>query len=297
MPRVSVIIPAYNSVPYISSAIDSALNQTYRDYEVIVVDDGSTDKTAEVIASYSSKIRCFSQANAGVSSARNRGLSESSGEFIAYLDGDDVWYPQKLERQVAFLDAHAECGLVHSDVTVIDEQESVIHARFNVETARPIPSGYCRQDLLRRCHIQIPSVIERRRCIDDIGGFDERLIATEDYLHWIMVALKGWAFGYINEPLAKYRWRRGSVMSNKRLVLEDHVRMFGVILPALYVKQSNSIDQRIMRQRLTQAERDLAYMDRVEGDLRSARQRLMRLIQCSPFQYKIYLDLVKTYLR
>jgi glycosyltransferase involved in cell wall biosynthesis len=175
---------------WVSAAIDSVLSQGYRDYEVIVIDDGSTDRTADVIESYGRKIRCIYQTNAGVSNARNRGLSASTGEFIAYLDADDMWYSKKLECQIAFLDAHPECGLVHSDVTVIDERDKVIRARFNVETARPIPSGYCRQDLLRRCHIQVPSVVERRKCIEEVGGFDERFMATEDYLHWIMVSLR-----------------------------------------------------------------------------------------------------------
>jgi len=265
MPRVSVIIPAYNSMPWVSAAIDSVLSQGYRDYEVVVIDDGSTDKTADVLESYGRKIRCMHQANAGVSNARNRGLSVSTGEFIAYLDADDMWYSQKLESQIAFLDAHPQCGLVHSDVTVVDEQDKVIRARFNVETARPIPSGYCRQDLLRRCHIQVPSVIERRECIEEVGGFDEQFMATEDYLHWIMVSLKGWEFGYINEPLAKYRWRPGSVSSNKRLFLEEYGKMFGVLLPALYENRPQSSDLAIIRQRFLQVERELAYMDCIEG--------------------------------
>ena len=102
MPRVSVIIPAYNSMQWVSAAIDSVLNQGYRDYEVVVIDDGSTDQTADVLESYGRKIRCIYQANAGVSNARNRGLSVSTGEFIAYLDADDMWYSQKLECQIAF---------------------------------------------------------------------------------------------------------------------------------------------------------------------------------------------------
>jgi glycosyltransferase involved in cell wall biosynthesis len=297
MPRVSVIIPAFNSVLWVSAAIDSVLSQGYRDYEVVVVDDGSTDRTAAVLESYGKKIRCIYQANAGVSSARNRGLSESTSEFIAYLDADDMWYSQKLDRQIAFLDAHPNCGLVHSDVTIIDEQDKVIRARFNVETARPIPSGYCLQDLLRHCHIQVPSVVERRACIEEVGGFDEQFMATEDYLHWIMVSLKGWEFGYINEPLAKYRWRPGSVSSNKRLFLDEYRKMFGVLLPALYENRPKSPDLAIIRKRFLQVERELAYMDCVEGQLRSARQRLMRLIQRSPLQYNLYWDLAKTYLR
>ncbi len=297
MPRVSVIIPAHNSMQWVAAAIDSVLSQGYRDHEVIVIDDGSTDKTADVLESYGRRIRCIYQSNAGVSNARNRGVSVSSGEFIAYLDADDMWYSHKLECQIAFLDAHLKCGLVHSDVTVIDEQNRIIRARFNLETARPVPSGHCRQDLLRRCHIQVPSVIERRKCIEEVGGFNEQFMAIEDYLHWIMVSLKGWEFGYINEPLAKYRWRPGSVSANKRLFLEEYGKMFGVLLPSLYEDRPQSPDVAIVRKRFLQVERELAYMDCMEGYLSSARHRLMRLIQRSPFQGNLYWDLAKTYLR
>src|SRR5207245_1158742 len=155
-------------------------------------------KTCDVVASFGQKIRYFYQANKGLSAARNLGLSRASGDLIAYLDADDMWYPHKLERQVAFLNAHAESGLVHSDVTVIDEVDQVIHRRFNRETGRPVPQGFCLMDLLRRCHVQIPSVLERRINIERVGAFDERLKSLEDYFRWITLAMEGMAFGYID---------------------------------------------------------------------------------------------------
>jgi glycosyltransferase involved in cell wall biosynthesis len=115
MPRVSVIIPTFNCARFLGRAIETALTQTYRDYELIVVDDGSTDETREVVASFGSKLRYLYQPNGGVYSARNLALSSANGELVAYLDADDMWYPHKLDTQVAFLDAHKECGLVHSD--------------------------------------------------------------------------------------------------------------------------------------------------------------------------------------
>src|SRR5678815_4002115 len=113
MPRVSVIIPTFNCARFLCQAINSALSQTYTDYEIIVVDDGSTDETGNLITQYGSKIVYLYQSNGGVSSARNLALSRSSGEFIAYLDADDLWYPKKKKKQVAFLDSHKECGFVH----------------------------------------------------------------------------------------------------------------------------------------------------------------------------------------
>jgi glycosyltransferase involved in cell wall biosynthesis len=281
----------------VGRAVESVLSQTYRDYEVIVVDDGSTDATAEIVASYGRKVRYIYQANSGVSAARNRALSESSGVFVAYLDADDLWCPQKLDRQMQFFDMHAECGLLHSDVSVIDEQDEVIHASFNVETVRPVPQGYCTEDLLRRCHIQTPTVVERRECIEEVGGFDERLPVTQDYMHWLQIALKGWAVGYIDEPLAKYRWRAGSLMSSKRRVLEDHARMFGTLLPKQYPNYTLSHEAKaIIHDRYMSAERELAYLDRLDGRHENARRRLIALIRQSPLDLRLYVSWAKTYL-
>lgn len=297
MPRVSIVIPTFNCARYIRSAVESVLNQAYRDYEIIVVDDGSTDETADIVARYGDKVRYFYQANSGVSAARNRALKTATGAFVAYLDADDLWYPQKLARQIQFFDAHADCGLLHSDVSVIDEQDQMIYARFNAQTSRAIPQGCCKHDLLRRCHIQTPTVMERRECIEKIGGFDERLLVGEDYMHWIMVAWEGWTFGYIDEPLAKYRWRTGSLMSSKRRMLEDHAQMFGTLLPNRYAGHPRSHEARlIIRDRFVSAERELAYLDRVEGHHERARRRLMGLIRRSPFEAVLYVDLAKTYL-
>ncbi len=230
MPRVSVIMPTFNCARFLGRALESIFAQTFTDYEVIVANDGSTDHTREVIAPYSGKITYLYQPNRGPSAARNLALSKASGEFIAYLDADDMWYPHRLERQVAFLDAHRECGIVHSDFSTINETDRVIHHRFNHEPPREVPQGACAMDLLRRCHIQIPTVIERRDCLQTIGQFDERLRMAEDYHHWILLAMEGYAVGYIDEPLAMYRWRGGSASSSQRCVSEGLLRMLGILL-------------------------------------------------------------------
>jgi glycosyltransferase involved in cell wall biosynthesis len=294
VPRVSVIIPTFNCAAYLGCAIDSVLRQSYRDYEIIVVDDGSTDGTPALALAYGKKIRYLYQDNCGVSAARNRALKDSNGELFAYLDADDVWYPQKLARQIEFLDAHDDCGLLHSDVSVIDEHDRVIYTRFNAETGRSVPQNHCKRDILLRCHVQTPTVIERRQCVEKVGGFNENLPVTQDYMHWILIALEGWTFGYIDEPLAKYRWRAGSLMSSKRRVLEDHARMFGRFLPDQYRGHADSPElNRIIQNRFVEAERELAYLDRIEGRSQNARRRLMALIQRAPLEVGVYVDLAK----
>ncbi len=297
MPRVSVIIPSYNCASYLGRAIDSARAQTYKDCEILIVDDGSTDNTKDVAMQYGRKVTYLYQQNRGVSAARNHAISKSSGELLAYLDADDMWYPEKLERQVAFLDAHQDCGMVHSEMSVINEQDEILHVRFYEETKRSVPQGHCIQQLLMRCHIQPLTVVERRRSFDRVGGFDERLLVAEDYLHWIMIAAEGQAVGYLAEPLGKYRWRTGSLIGNKLQLLEQYVRLFDILLhEKLIASRHGAKCVDILRSRSYLVQRELAYLDRIDGRRESAQRRLANLIKESPRQFELYVDLVKAYL-
>ncbi len=295
MPRVSVIIPTFNSARFLGQAISTALSQTYTDYEVIVVDDGSTDGTRDVIAQFGAKIHYLYQPNRGLSSARNLALSKASGEFIAYLDADDMWYPHKLEKQVIFLDAYKECGLVHTEMTTIDEMDKPIHLQFNEESRREIPQGHWTMDLLQRCHIQIATVLERRECIERIGKFDERLKTVQDYLHWILVPMEGMAFGYIPEPLAMYRWRAGSLSSSQVRVLEDYLVMYHILLgdKCLALRCGQEAAD-IVHDRLYALGRELAYLHRIEGRTDQSFRHVINLIWKWPVRIDLYVDLLKT---
>ena len=297
MPRVSVIIPSYNCARYLGRAIDSARAQTYKDYEILVVDDGSTDDTKDVAMQYGRKVTYLYQQNRGVSAARNHAISKASGELLAYLDADDMWYPEKLERQVAFLDAHQECGMVHGEMSVINEQDEILHLRFYEETKRDVPQGYCVPKLLMRCHIQTLTVVERRSSFDRVGVFDDRLPIVQDYLHWIMIAAEGQAVGYLAEPLGKYRWRTGSLIGNYPRLLEDYVRIFDILLREKPIASRHGDDcAAIIRARLYLVQRELAYLDRIHGRGDSAKRRLTNLIKERPWQFELYVDLVKAYL-
>ncbi len=297
MPRVSVIIPTFNCAPFLGRALNSVFTQTFTDYEIIVADDGSTDDTQAMVARYGTKINYLYQPNRGPSAARNLALSKASGEFIAYLDADDMWYPHKLERQVAFMDVHQECGIVHSDFTIIDETDRVIRRRFNHEPPREIPQGACIMDLLRRCHIQIPTVLERHECLRKVGQFDERLKGVEDYNRWILLAMEGFEVGYIDEALAMYRWTPGSLSSSQRRMLEGFLRIFEILLHEKSLAAccgERAVE--IVRSRIYTHQRDLAYLDRIEGHPEGARRRLLLLIREWPFRTELYVDLLKSVL-
>jgi glycosyltransferase involved in cell wall biosynthesis len=245
---------------------------------------------------YDKSVSYIYQQNQGASSARNAAVARGTGEFIAYLDADDVWSPDKLIRQVEYLDAHPLCGLVHTEVSVIDEQDQVLHARFNQETNRAVPQGKCVRDILLRSHIQTLTVMERRRAFDSANGFDLRLPVAQDYLHWILVVLHGFEVGYLAEPLGQYRWRAGSLMSSQRRLLEDFARIYEIVLVEEGVEQTHGSDmRRLVNERLYDTQRRLAYLERRECLATLARQRLRRLIRRWPHKFALYLDLVKTY--
>lgn len=296
MPRVSVVIPTFNCERFIGRTVGSALRQTYRDYEIIVVDDGSTDGTQAVLAEYGRALHYIKQANQGASAARNAALSRATGEYIAYLDADDLWHPEKLAHQVEYLDAYPSCGFVHTEVAVIDEQDSVLYARFNEETGRTVPQGKCLRDILQRSHIQTLTVLERRSAFDRAGNFDLRLPVAQDYLHWIQVALQGYEVGYLSEPLGQYRWRAGSLMSSQRRLLGDFTKIYEILLAEHRLEEVHGSEvRRLIDTQLYTNQRQLAYLERLECSGAVARRRLRQLVQQWPFRLELYLDLAKSY--
>jgi hypothetical protein len=272
------------------------LRQTYCDYEVIVVDDGSTDDTQKLMLGYGGLVRYLYQENQGASAARNLAIARSGGEYIAYLDADDLWSPDKLARQVEYLDANPAIGFVHTDVSVIDEQDLILHFRFNQETGRAVPQGRCVRDVLRRSHIQTLTVLERRTAFDKAGSFDLRLPVAQDYLHWILVALAGYEIGYLPEPLGQYRWRAGSLMSSQRRLLNDFIGIYEALLTEQHIEQTHGSEiGEIVKEQLYATQRQLAYVERRECSAAVARRRLLNLIQRWPLRLELYGDLLKTY--
>jgi glycosyltransferase involved in cell wall biosynthesis len=180
---VSVIIPTYNRGWILAEAIDSVLAQDYSDYELIVVDDGSTDATAAVLDAYGSRIRVCRQNNRGVSAARNAGIGAASAELIAFLDSDDLWLPSKLGQQVAFFNRHP-------DALVCQTEEIWIRngVRVNPKKRHRKPSGTIFEPSLELCLVSPSAVMIRRSVFDQVGLFDESLPACEDYDLWLRVS-------------------------------------------------------------------------------------------------------------
>lgn len=208
MPEVSVIIPTYNRRDFISEALASVLAQSYHDFEVIVVDDGSTDDTREVVQAFP-EVRYLYQENRGVSAARNHGVAVSSGRLLAFLDSDDVWQPRKLQTQVAFFAARPEARICQS------EEIWLRHGvRVNLHNKHRKPSGDIFARSLQLCLVSPSAVMLRRELFEETGGFDESLPACEDYDLWLRIAVKE-PVHLLEEPLVIKRGGHADQLSHR----------------------------------------------------------------------------------
>lgn len=182
-PLVTAIIPTYNRAWAIIRALDSVLEQTYPALEIIVVDDGSTDNTAEVLAPYLEKITLLSTNNSGVSAARNVGIKKSTGKFVAFLDSDDQWTPDKIDCQVDFFHKHPEAMICQTEEIWIRKGK-----RVNPKFKHKKPSGMIFEPSLELCLVSPSAVMMRREFFDIKGFFNENLPACEDYDLWLRTA-------------------------------------------------------------------------------------------------------------
>lgn len=181
-PKVSVIIPTYNREKFIGAAIKSVLDQTYKDFEIIVIDDGSTDGTADVVKEFNSeKIRYIYQSNQGRSRARNHALELAQGRYIAFLDSDDMYLPEKLGMQVDFMDRRPDCGMVYTSAYCIDENGNSLPHVYEAKV-----SGWIYKDIafFVPVTITLPTVMARHEVFEAVGGFDENMERFEDTDMW-----------------------------------------------------------------------------------------------------------------
>ncbi len=222
MTNVSVIIPTHNRADVLGRAIASVLAQTLSDLELIVVDDGSTDRTPEVLAGFDDpRLTGMHQENKGVSAARNRGIAASRGRFIALLDSDDTWMPDKLEKQVRFM---AESGM---EICQTDEIWIRNGVRVNPRFKHAKPAGWFLERSLELCLVSPSCVMFSRKLWDELGPFDERLPACEDYSLWLRVGVR-YPVGLVPEPLVIKTGGHADQLS-RRIIGLDLYRVYAMI--------------------------------------------------------------------
>jgi len=237
IPKVSVVIPTYNCAQYIAEAIESVLNQTYKDFEIIVIDDGSTDNTQEIIKPYLNKIKYIYQQNSGPSAARNRGIKEANGEYIAFLDADDIWLPQKLELQIKFMETYFNIGLTFTDMSFFSDKKGIIKNSFlkNMKIFNKLCvqslSSYEKKfsekifnALIEENFIPTPSVIVKKQCFNKVGLFDETLFVVEDRDMWLRISLF-YDVGFINKPLVLRRFHKKNISVDVEPIFKSRLKV------------------------------------------------------------------------
>jgi glycosyltransferase involved in cell wall biosynthesis len=207
LPIVSIVIPAYNSEKYIKAAIDSALAQTYPAIEVIVVDNGSSDRTGAIARSYGDKIVYSNHPGHSLAGGRNIGIEMSRGEFVALLDSDDLFLPEKIERQAKYLIANPQCGVSYCSVWHFQETDPnvMLTLKSDFYSGKEVFPH-----LLRKNFIIPLSVVFRKSAIMSVGLFDEHRRRSEDWEYWLRLSYHGVQFCYLPETLAKCRLHLGS---------------------------------------------------------------------------------------
>jgi glycosyltransferase involved in cell wall biosynthesis len=207
MSKVSIIIPAFNQGRYLAQAIESALNQTHKDLEVVVVDDGSTDNTSDIAANYipDSRFQFIRQPNRGVGAARNRGIEESSGVYLTFLDSDDYFHPEKVEKQAQIMDENDSLGFVYCDIITVDGESTPVATQYSVGAVRRELSGNIFNSLMLGGYFPPHTVMVRRSALLSAGIFDLELGGHADYDLWLRLAGRGETAYYLDKKLAYYR--------------------------------------------------------------------------------------------
>jgi len=203
---VSVVIPCYNDARFLPRALKSVFTQTHREWEILLVDDGSTDDTPRIAAACGDRIRYFRRENRGAGAARNLGIGEARGEFVAFLDADDIWYPPKLELQLELFSRRPELGLVYTDCHSIDETGAV--TGFYLKR-RPSPRRDPAEELFIRDYMPNSTIVCRRSCFDKIGLIDTSIRLGEDEELKIRLADR-FPVGHLGRPLAAWRQHPGN---------------------------------------------------------------------------------------
>ncbi|MDP8217560.1 MAG: glycosyltransferase [Candidatus Theseobacter exili] len=235
MNNVSVIIPSFNREYFLKEAIESVLSQKHIDFELIVVDDGSNDQTKQLLSSYNSSLIYIHQKNKGVSSARNAGIKQSQGKYIAFLDSDDLWLPGKLKAQTEWMNSNTDYAACQTEEMWIRNGKRVNPCKHHKKK-----SGYIFKDCLPLCIVSPSAVMIRRRIFDDVGLFDESMPVCEDYDLWIRIASNN-LIGLIDTP---YILKRGghSDQLSKSIWGMDRFRVSSLV-KALKIGKLNDIQR------------------------------------------------------
>jgi glycosyltransferase involved in cell wall biosynthesis len=291
-PLVSVIIPAYNDAAFIGQALRSVLAQSYRPLDIVVVDDGSTDSTVAIVRETCSEARVLQQANAGAAVARNRGLAEARGDYVAFLDADDIWHPRKTELELAHLRSCPTCIATYCRKIELrgDAAAPAWTEAPSAELARvsedPLESGWLYLELLRNAAIQTSTIMVARGVLDRVGRFDESLRKGQDLEFWLRLSRLG-KIHMLDGELSAYRVHGASIshkpmpINYQALVMERSVGMLGPSDPA-----GNSLRPHELERLLASSWFQFAYQHFRAGSFDLCHEAIRRSLQYRPWRWQ-----------
>jgi len=286
-PLVSVVVATYNMGHYLPEAVRSILDQSHRNVEVLVIDDGSTDDTPAVAAALAAdpRVVVHRQPNGGQAKAKNRGIELARGDYIAFLDADDAWLPGKLERQLPLFRGRPEVGVVYSDYENMDEKSQRM----------PKPPGRLRRGqvsgaLLIENFVSFPTAVVRRECIEKLGSFDLTYGMGIDYDLWLRISAH-YEFDFIGDPTVRYRIWSGQMSKNYRKRYESAIR----IMQAFLDRHPRVVPAATVRE--AWAHTYLGRGDSIlwnEKDARSARADYFRALRYQPIYWPVWRAILKS---
>jgi glycosyltransferase involved in cell wall biosynthesis len=285
---VTVVIPAYNGERYVADAVTSAIRQTHPALEIIVVNDGSTDETGNVLAGFGGRIRVVSQANKGLSAARNAGIQGAKGQWIGLLDADDTWRPKKLEYLVAEIQKEPSAGIIFSAVHHWWE-DGTRHQERHRRTDRSCERIF--DDLISKNVILGggSGALVRKACFDEVGLFDETLSSSEDWDMWIRIASR-YKVRYVDEVLVDRRERHDSLSQCTDRMLENDLRV-------LAIREAGLRQAGVSKWQLRQAKASVYCRAGVSffcsGQTDKARQILWQALRQGPFMPNAWVPMLK----
>ena len=289
MPLVSVIIPVYNGERFLRETLESVFAQTFHDYEVVCVDDGSTDGSYALLKQYGARVRVIQQANAGQSAARNEGVRQATGAFVAFLDQDDRWYPFKLEQQVPVLNAEPDVALVHCNYDMMDGDGRVLLAGAALAgQASGLASPLGR--LIGEMLVFPSAMLLRRDVFQRVGGFDPEMRGFEDFDLIARLKQEG-RFVLLNESGMAYRVHAGGFSQTGRAAVIRSRERFLIRMRALYA--GDRVKNALIDRMLAECYSDWGMHDAKDGLPSKGLVKLIQSLQQGPWKFRTYSRLAR----
>jgi glycosyltransferase involved in cell wall biosynthesis len=292
MLKVTVVMPVYNGSRYLSESIESVLAQTFHDYEIVCVDDGSTDDSVALLGAYGQRIRVVRQENAGQSAARNAGVRLARGEYIAFLDQDDVWYPSKLQNQVAVLQAQPDVVLVHCNFDRIDERGQMLERGAGISERMSALASSMGQ-LIGEALIFPSAMMIRKDAYERIGGFHHALQGFEDFDLMARLTQQG-RFVMVEERGMAYRMHGSGFTRTGGIHVIRSRETFLRRMQELY--RGHRTKQAIVTNMLADCYSDWGIHDVRSGNRQEGRIKLVQSLRCNPLKFRTYSRLLRAFL-